>query len=668
MHQPLYKNGITGEYELPFTFLHGIKDYYDMPYHLSKFENLRATFNLTPSLVRQIEEYASGRANCRFLRLMRKGVRELSAGEREYLLKIFFSSSPKLLEEFELLNKLYLSYRNSERELSKKLSNQDFLNLQVLFLLSWCGNYLRENNPVVRKLREDVSAYTEEDKEKLIGELINHLKKIVPLYRELRRSGRLELSTTPFYHPIVPLLLDLSVAKESTPNVRLPAVHTSFKDDALEQVGKALSFHEERFGRAEGVWPSEGALSQEAVSLLSQFGVKWTATDEEILFKSLDVKTGTREPLYRVYEFEGVKLFFRDRELSDLIGFTYKNWKSSDAVKDFLERLRKIDESFENPVVSVILDGENCWEYYENNGFNFREELYKELSNCDWIETSIPCEVEPTGKLRRLFPGSWIGGNFLTWIGDEEKNRAWELLSLTKAEVLRKKGDERAREHVLIAEGSDWFWWFGKGHYTPFSSEFDRLFRSNLIEVYRILGEDVPDELLRPVKLSSEPSSTPPKGYLRVEVDGEVSNYFEWLNAGEVDLLELSTMDSSSFVMRRAFYGYDEEGNLFLRVDGNWKGVKGRNLKLVVEISGKDKKELVFDLKTGKTKECSRALSSLGRVLELLIPSNCLPQTVDGKLKLILKLFVDGKLLETAPPFTPAVLDVSKDFNSDWMV
>ncbi|SMO48782.1 Alpha-amylase/alpha-mannosidase, GH57 family [Balnearium lithotrophicum] len=671
MHQPVYRNGLTGEYELPYVFLHSIKDYYDMPYHVSRFKNVKVAFNLTPSLVSQIEEYASGRANCKFLRLMKKSVKELTLSEKDYLIKVIFSSSPKLFEEFELLNKLYFAYQSDRRELCRNLSNQDFLNLEVLFLLSWCGNYLKRENETVRKLREEISAYTEEDKTRLIEELLNHVGKIVPLYRELTSLGQIEVTTSPFYHPVLPLLIDMKVARESTPDVKLPAVQTPFKDDAVKQVERALSFHRKRFGEVGGVWLPEGGISEEAVSLLSNFGVEWTASDEEILFNSLQEKTGTREPLYRVYKFKRVKVLFRDKELSDLIGFTYKNWKSDDAAKDFIERLKDINRKYENPVVSVILDGENCWEFYENNGFEFREKLYREISESKWIETVKPSEVEHTEVLNRIFPGSWIGGNFLTWVGDDEKNRAWELLSLTKLQFKRgEPKSESAEEYILISEGSDWFWWFGRGHYTPFSLQFDRLFRSNLIEVYRILGKDIPDELLHPIKTSKELPSTPPKGYLHVELDGEVSNYFEWLNAGEIDLLELSTMDSSSFVMRKAYYGCDEEKNLFIRVDGNWERVKGGNLKLTVEFSGEGKEEVEFNLSENpsKGKNCSEARAVLGKLVEILIPNKCLPEAVNGKLKLILKLYMNGKLLETAPQFTPAVLDVGKDFNLDWIV
>ncbi len=669
MHQPVYKNGLTGEYELPWVFLHAIKDYYDMPWHLSKFPQIKAVFNLTPSLIAQIEEYASGRARCRFLTLMSKPVKELSLEEKSYLVKIFFSGSPKLFSPFSFLKELSVRFqRNKKRDFCKNLTNQDFLNLQVLFLLSWCGNYLKSENETVRKLIDKGSAFSEDEKLRLIEELLKFTGRIVPIYRNLSKIGQVELTTSPFYHPILPLLLNMEVAKVSTPEVKLPALHVSFRDDAEVQIERALSFHRQRFGNLKGIWCSEGAVSEDVLELLSHKGIGWTATDEEILFRSLEERWGTREPLYKVYSFKGVKLFFRDRELSDLIGFVYKGWDPSQASEDFVKRLKNISDSYSSSVVSVVLDGENCWEFYDNNGYEFRESLYSAISDSTWIETVLPSELEPERELSRLFPGSWIGGNFLTWIGDNEKNRAWELLGTTKLELERRNGDVAVKEHLLIAEGSDWFWWFGKGHYSPFSHDFDRLFRSHLIAVYRELGVDIPHELLSPIKKFTGEKSKPPKGYVKPIIDGEVTNYYEWLLAGEIDLLEFSTMETTSFVMEKLYYGYDEEGNLYLRIDGNWEKFLNRNFELIVELEGKELQKFSFKFSDnrGTTPECKGTEAALKKVLEIAIPYSCFEKA--ERLKLAVKLFLNRKFVEEAPHFTYGVLELSKDFETDWIV
>ncbi|NIA11785.1 MAG: glycoside hydrolase [Nitrospiraceae bacterium] len=673
MHQPIYRNGLTGEYELPWVFLHAIKDYYDMPWHISRFPKLKATFNLTPSLVYQLEDYASGNANCKFLRLMEKPVKELEEDEKTFLIRIFFSPSPNLFSHFELYKRLYLNYqRDSLKEFCRNLTNQDFLNLEVFFLLSWCGSFLRKNNPLVRNMLEEGSAFSEDAKGRLLSELKLFIGKILPLYRELERKGQIEISTTPFYHPILPLLLDMSSAKESVPDIRLPAVHANLRKDGEAQLDKALSFHRKRFKEALGVWPAEGGISNDTIGLFIRKGIRWTASDEDVLFRSLEEHVGTREPLYRVYSYrDSINLIFRDKELSSLIGFVYRGWRPDDAAKDFIERLRRIESSYDEPVVSVILDGENCWEFYDKNGFDFREKLYSSLSESEWIDTVKPSELEASSSLRRVVAGSWIGGNFLTWIGDPDKNRAWELIGMAKLQFEKSgKENEEANEHILISEGSDWFWWLGKGHYTPFPQEFDRLFRSHLIKVYRILGSGIPNSLFTPVKRFKAKMVKPPKCYISVNVDGEVSSYFEWLNSGEIELLEFPTMDSLSFIMRKAYYGYNENRTLFLRVDGQWKKLIGRNLEVVVELSGEEVKSFSFSLKNGRafSPECESAVAVLGRILEVSIPSDCLGKLSRSKAGLKIKLFVDGKLFEEAPPFSFATVDMSRNFETEWMV
>ncbi|ADU96944.1 glycoside hydrolase family 57 [Thermovibrio ammonificans HB-1] len=671
MHQPLYRNGITGEYEMPWVFLHGIKDYYDMAWHASKFEGLKVTFNLTPVLIKQLKEYGEGKANCKFLELMKRPVKELQNHEKRWLLQFLFHGNVEtMVKPFKHYYELFLRFERESQEGSflKNLTSQDFLNLEVLFLLSWCGRYLRENSRVVKRLVEKESVFSEEEKLELIGELLRFTGKVIPLYSRLSREGKVEVSTTPYYHPILPLLLNIEAAKESTPDVRLPALHVNFKDDAELQTEKAIKEVKELFDFKGGVWPAEGGVSEEALKLLKEKGANWCATDEEVLFKSLSRRFGTREPLYRVYSYEGLKLLFRDRELSDLIGFVYKSWREDDAVEDFTGRLKRIGEQFKEPVVSVILDGENCWEFYRENGYPFREKLYRTLSQLEWVESVFPSELEATEKLERVVAGSWIGGNFLTWVGDREKNRAWELLGITKLNLEEERENDnyrKAKEKLLAAEGSDWFWWFGKGHYTPFSQTFDRLFRSNLIAVYKLLNKTIPQELFTPISRFKSSASEPPRNFVKAQVDGQVTSYYEWLEAGKVDLLEFSTMATQGFVMRELYYGYDRNGNLYLRVDGDWKRLKGRRFQVVFEISGKEKKSFTVE-PNGTVTGCKGAKGALNRILEVEIPAECLSER--GRLYLTVKLVVDGKVVEEAPFLSYALLDLSRDFSSEWMV
>ncbi|WP_457681518.1 glycoside hydrolase family 57 protein [Thermovibrio sp.] len=668
MHQPLYRNGITGEYQMPWVFLHSIKDYYDMPWHLSKF-NLKAAFNLTPVLIEQIEEYGKGGKRCRFIYLMRKEVKELSLKEKEWLLQFLFRANLEtMIKPLKDYYKLFLHREISEEFLSE-VSNQDFLNLQVLFLLSWCGKFLRENSKVVKRLLEKESVFTQKEKEELLNELLQFTGKVIPLYRELYKKGQIEITTTPYYHPILPLLIDINCAREATPEVKLPALHVNFSDDAREQVERGLKKSRDVFGEVKGVWPAEGGVSGEALELLKEKGVSWSATDEEILFKSLQEKTGSREPLYRVYSYKGLKLLFRDRELSDLIGFTYKSWREEDAVNDFISRLERIRKEFKGATVSVILDGENCWEFYRENGYPFRELLYQKLQESPFIETVLPREVEAERELKRIFPGSWIGGNFLTWIGEEEKNRAWELVGITKLMVEKEREREgylRAKEKLLAAEGSDWFWWFGEGHYTPFKEQFEELFKSSLIGALKELELEVPRELLLPISKKREEGGRAPKNYLKPEVDGRISNYYEWLEAGKVRLADFSTMESSAFLLKELYYGYDEEGNLYLRVDGRWQELKGKEFRVRIRLYEKEEKEFVVEGE--RVLGCEGGKAKVDKVLEVEIPRECLGELSGKVVYLRVILEVEGKVKEELPLYAPAKLVLNRDFSTEWMV
>ncbi len=672
MHQPLYKNGTTGEYEMPWTFLHAIKDYYDMPWHVSQFEGLKVCFNLTPVLIAQLKEYASGKAKCKFLRLMRKPVKELLPEEKNWLLRFLFHGNVEtMVKPFKLYYEFFLKFEQEDQEdFIRNISNQDFLNIEVLFLLSWCGKYLRENSPTVKRLIDRESVFSEEEKLELLEELQKFTGKILPLYRALRTQKKIEITTTPYYHPILPLLLKIESARESAPSVRLPALHVNFTDDAELQVETAFRKSEEIFGKVEGVWPAEGGISEDSLILLRERGAKWCASDEEILFKSLDRRSGTREFLYRVYSFKGVKLLFRDRELSDLIGFVYKGWNENEAVNDFLQRLKKIESQFKTPVVSIILDGENCWEFYRDNGYPFRERLYRALTQESWIETTFPSELQPTETLGKVVAGSWIGGNFLTWVGEPEKNRAWELLGITKLNIEEAKEHpnyKEARERILTAEGSDWFWWFGKKHYSKFLEEFDKLFRSNLIGAYKLVDRSVPKELLFPINRSKISVSSSPRNYVEAVIDGEVTSYYEWLDAGRVNLLGFATMEKGNFIMKELFYGYDQQGNLFLRIDGNWEKLKGTHFEVILEFSEREEKK--FTVKpTGEVEGCKSGRSALKRVLEVKLPSECLKGIMGRKSHLTVKLIVRGKLIEEAPFLSFALLDLSRNFSFEWMV
>lgn len=572
MHQPYYKNPEDNKLEMPWVFLHAIKDYYDMPHLVEKF-GIKATFNLVPSLLIQLREYENPE-NCRFLNVWLKPVENLTNQEKSYLLRYLFASNcENMVKPLDRYYQLFIKkHRIDETHLPKIFNNQEFLDLEILFILSWSGNHLKQSNKIVKNLIEKGRNFTQEDKENLLSELIKFIKSITKYYGKLEKKGLIELTTSPFYHPILPLLIDINSGKESSPDINLPAIRESMGDFAIKHVTYAVKYHRENFLKIpKGVWSSEGSLSRDTVKLFKETGFLWTATDEEILFNSLGYKD--LYAIYKIYNYEGVNIFFRDRYLSDSIGFRYFKMSEESAVKDFIERLRDIYNKVDgNPVVSVILDGENAWEYYRNNGLEFFEKLYSSIKSEKWIETITFSEVLSKNlnilPLNNLKAGSWIFGNFKTWIGHPEKNTAWEYLDRAVS-FYRKNPSEEGERYIMIAQGSDWFWWYGDDHYTPFSDIFDNLFRLNLKHLYKSLNQPYPSYLDKPIKRKSKSQIIKkPTYYINPKINGKIDNYFEWLYAGEIDpTFDLSSMSLTSSKFKKIFYGFDKN-NLYLLIDG----------------------------------------------------------------------------------------------------
>ncbi|MCK4441659.1 MAG: glycoside hydrolase, partial [Sulfurovaceae bacterium] len=337
---------------------------------------------------------------------------------------------------------------------------------------SWCGAYLKKDlKNFINKKR-----YTQSDKEYLFTHLTDFIKTILPYYKKLADHGTISLFTTPYSHPILPLLLDMNNAKYANPNTKLPSNPISLKDDAIRHIQKAKNIYQESFDTGtKGLWPAEGAVDEESLTLYHKQGIKYIATDEAILHKSGEMNH------HRVYNKNGVMIFFRDHGLSDLIGFKYRFMDEDEAVEDFVSKLLEDAE-----VTSVIVDGENAWEFYQNGGFQFLEKLYIKLQ--DKMIKAEDIKIEQTQPLDRLVSGSWIYANFNTWVGDDEKNKAWEYLFKAKA-LYSKEGIKNfdIDEKFLLAECSDWFWWYGEGHHTDFAKEFDELFRRHLIDIYSLM-------------------------------------------------------------------------------------------------------------------------------------------------------------------------------------
>jgi alpha-amylase/alpha-mannosidase (GH57 family) len=683
MHQPYYKDDLTNKTLMPWVFLHATKDYYDIPWYLEKFPNIKATFNLVPSLMAQIEEYINGTANDKFMEILKKEVSLLNAEERLFLEEyLFLPNEQNMIKPLSRYNEFLVKFK-AEGNSINSFSNEELVELEVLFLLTWCGNFIRENNDIVKNLLNQKRGFNQEQKLQLVATMFDFLKEVIPYYKKLCDSGQIAISTTPFYHPILPLLLDRQSAVEAKPHVVLPhSQEANFKDFASMQVKNAVEYYKKQFDtNVNGFWPSEGSVSVKTISLLAENGVKWACSDEEIIFKTLH--NGNKELIYKPYSLitknGKVNLFFRDKYLSDLIGFEYSKKGAREAAHDFISHLKSIYfNSSESVIVPVILDGENAWEFYPNNAKEFFEELYKQLDSQTWLETILFDDVPNIEDLEEveietLASGSWINGNFDIWIGSNEKNKAWELLDMTKATFDNEKENlsddvlKKVEKEFLIALGSDWFWWYGDDHYTELNHQFDEQFRAHLKNIYELMEKNVPTEIFTPIvkKDNKKRVHIPPRDFIYPVVDGNNSNFFEWLNSGEIDIKkEFSTMDSSASIVDYLYYGKDKDCNLYLYLKGEKiKYLKDEELQLKINI---DDKIFIFDLK-----EKIESLVQNGTYFDLALDEGIELKVYDQKkekVNFMFEIFQDNRKIQRYPLYDETVLDFENLFLKNWYI
>jgi alpha-amylase/alpha-mannosidase (GH57 family) len=599
-HQPYYPDDVSGENPMPWVRLHGTKDYLGMALHLAEVPEFRCTINLVPSLLVQIEGYVHG-ATDKHLLVSRMPVDGLSRDDAYYLVDNFFMAFPDSMirphPRYWELYQLRGFGASTGAQALPRFRERDLRDLQVWSNLAWFHPLLFEKDPVLAEFRDKGRNYTEDEKSWLLDKQRELLGQIIPLHRDLAASGQVELTTTPFYHPILPLLFDKRLAREAMPDVALPQHKDGYPEDAEVHVRRAVEAHERHFGsRPKGMWPSEGSVCQAMIPLLAGHGLEWIATDEEILACSThgrvhrDSRGYVRNPelLYRPWKVsEGgheLSIVFRDHALSDQIGFHYQRSPGPAAASDFLGKLHAIGNACRhNPatLVPVILDGENCWEYYPDGGVSFLRSVYegavKDPSVRPVTVGEFLREHPPAESLGRLFSGSWISHNFAIWIGHPEDNRAWDSLHETRKFLVKESQSgrhdpeslARAWDEMFIAEGSDWFWWYGDDHSSALDALFDHLFRKHLRNVFTLLGADPPGSLFTPISQAAphKPLHDLPTSFLRVKVDGRTT-YFEWINAARyVCGNDRGTMTLvSSGLMKQVFFGFDPT-RLLIRVD-----------------------------------------------------------------------------------------------------
>jgi alpha-amylase/alpha-mannosidase (GH57 family) len=536
MHQPDYRDHATGEFRLPWVYLHAAKDYVDMAWHLESHPGVRAVVNLVPVLLDQIEDYAdqfaTGRLRDPLLRLLaRDPSAPLTDAERQLAVdRCFHANHDKMMKPFAAYSRLHALFEALEDEDEQArlgwLSDEYYYDLVTWYHLVWTGETVRRSHALVPELMTRGAGFSHADRIavfELYGWLI---RDVIGRYARLAASGRIEISTTPHDHPLGPLLVDFAAARDARPESPLPAspAYPGGAERLAAHTDIAFASHARRFGAPpRGVWPAEGAVSDAVLRILGRAGAAWAATGEGVLMNTLrraGVPLERRtDYLYRPYRGAGGMpvCFFRDDRLSDLIGFEYAKWHSQDAAASFvgeLERIAATAPVAETPLVSVILDGENCWEFYPYNGFYFLEALYGRLESHASIATATFAEMvarpsaagRPPARAATLPPlvaGSWVYGDLSTWIGASEKNRAWDLLVAAKQGYDQVVGSgrlspaavERARRQLAVCEASDWFWWLGDYNPADAVASFERVYRANLAGLYALLGIEAPAAL-----------------------------------------------------------------------------------------------------------------------------------------------------------------------------
>jgi alpha-amylase/alpha-mannosidase (GH57 family) len=595
MHQPFYKDVLTGEYRLPWVRLHALKDYYGMAKLSEEFPEVHQNFNLVPSLVVQIQDYVSGEARDPFLDLVSKPANDLTLAERRFALQYLFQANPvNMIGRYPRYRDLWERYRTTVARPEGPDSyfvTRDYADLQVLSQLAWFDEYFLADPDVSALIRKGED-FDRNDQLTVIAKQKEILGKVLPAYAEVARRGTVELSTTPYYHPILPLVCDTNAGAESTPLLPLPTRRFRRPDDAAFHIRRATELHEQNFGvRPAGLWPSEGSVSEEVLSLACKQGIQWMATDEGVLGRSVGYNFSrdahgllhgdSAEMLYNIHRFEKgdtrMNLVFRDHTLSDLIGFVYSGMPPQDAANHLLHSIRDaalpVLERGRDAVVSIILDGENAWEYYPQSGREFLRRFYDGLQRDSLIEPVTISEAIARHKesnfnrLERLVPGSWINANFNVWIGAPEDNKAWDLLAEARdyydrnADRVSEAQRKLAWEELLIAEGSDWNWWYGPEHHSANDRDFDELYRKHLSNVYTALEGVPPEELTKPIASGyTRPSYHPQTAYVHANVDGMVSGYFEWMGAASYTSDQrTSAMHGKQFLLDAVYAGLNSE-------------------------------------------------------------------------------------------------------------
>lgn len=607
MHQPYYKDLVSGEYRLPWVRLHALKDYFGMVKLLDEFPGVRQTFNLVPALIAQIEDYVAGSARDPFLHVAATPAADLTLAEREFALRYLFQANPhNMIGRYPRYQELWEKFQGLSGhavQAAPLMENGAFTDLQVLSQIAWFDEF-ELATPDMRDLISKGRDFSLQDQQFVIERQKQMLAAVLPAYAGAARRGLIEIATSPYYHPILPLVCDSGMGAVSHDGLPLPQRRFQHPEDAREQIVRALALHERVFGvKPRGMWPSEGSVSDEALAIAHDAGIRWMASDEGVLGRSIGrsfardgqghLHRDAAESLYRIYRWSppgragkqndaAMHMIFRDHSLSDLIGFVYCGVPAADAARDFLRRTKEscqaILDSGADAIVPVILDGENAWEYYPQSGREFLRRLYEGIGADPVFHAQTVSEViesgPPVTEMASVFPGSWINANFDVWIGAPEDNVAWDALSAARdfynenAPAATPEQRALAFEELMIAEGSDWNWWYGPEHHSANDRDFDELYRKHLSNVYQALGAVPPESLARSIIAERKRTKFAAQtAYISPRVGSPSASYFDWLGAAcLVADRSQSAMHGGTFLLDTGYAGVDAQ-YLYCRLD-----------------------------------------------------------------------------------------------------
>lgn len=595
MHQPVYQ--LEDTFLMPYVRLHAVKDYLDMILVLEKFPSLKLNFNIVPSLLDSVVNYIDNGLTDVHQDLTLSNIEELAEEEKEFILNNFFSAKYEtMILKSERYANLYKKRYQSPNVAPDEFTNEEYSDLMALFNLVWIDPTHKDRYPEYTYLFEKQEGFTFEDRQNIIKLHLTIMRELIPVYKKYLAEGRIEITTSPYYHPIVPILQDVKTTIKNVKTLQGLPDKFAMTMDARKQIRQGLDRMEEVFGvRPKGFWPPELCLSNKTLATLAQEGIKWTISDEAILSESInfsfvrDFKGNLEDPYHilKVYESHtddehSINIVFRDRSLPNLINFEYANIDCALAARDLFDKIKSIQSKLlvspdKTHLLTIALDGENCWERYMNDGFAFLDTIYSEIEKDDSIETVLISDYiekdEHKKELNKIVAGSWINNSFQCWIGDPEKNVAWNAVKRVRDDLFMFKKEHRdispqvledAMNELYICQGSDWFWWYGEPNTSGQDYIFDYIFRERLKNIYKIVGAEVPEFLESSFISTNELAMRYPDRLITLEIDGKHESDFAWKDAGSIVIPDGPVYQENKLFDKILFCNDTE--NIYLRI------------------------------------------------------------------------------------------------------